>query len=188
MGNRHRVGSSSASSDSDSQHSFDSCSRRRDRCYRSRRVNYLAAKHATLGLEAAPPAEEEKKKARRRTKLPPQQRIEKIWKTFSRKNFSKALAVLPFSPAPSSSPEEQANELLSAGYERAVEECRRKVRKAIAECKRINTRYRDPEWDIVSHVAFVLRHIRRVYCVCKWLVIVRSSLRCSLGVVLQRFY
>jgi hypothetical protein len=40
--------------------------------------------------------------------------------------------------------------LLSAGYERAAEECRRKVRKIIQECRRVNTRYRDPGWDIVS--------------------------------------
>jgi hypothetical protein len=43
-----------------------------------------------------------------------------------------------------------SNELLSAGYERAAEECRRKVEKIIKECKRVNMRYRDPGWDLVS--------------------------------------
>jgi hypothetical protein len=43
-----------------------------------------------------------------------------------------------------------SNEILSAGYERAAEECRRKVEKIIKECKRVNMRYRDPGWDLVS--------------------------------------
>lgn len=101
--------------------------------------------------KAAPPPsnsnDNNKKKPKRR--VPPQQSINRIWKRFSNKRFSKALAVLPFDPVPPPTISDRSNELLSAGYERAAEECRRKVRKIIQECKRVNMRYRDPGWDIV---------------------------------------
>jgi len=87
-------------------------------------------------------------KRKKKLKLPPQQSINRIWKRFSKKRFTKALAVLPFDPVPPPAIGERSNELLTAGYERAVEECRRKVRKIIQECRRVNTRYRDPGWDI----------------------------------------
>jgi hypothetical protein len=88
-------------------------------------------------------------KKRRKRKPNPQQSINKIWRHFAAKKFTKALAILPFDPVPLPTTPERPNELLSAGYERAVEECRRKVKKIIQECRRINTRYRDPGWDIV---------------------------------------
>ncbi|KAK8008438.1 hypothetical protein PG991_010989 [Apiospora marii] len=87
-------------------------------------------------------------KKKKKRKLPPQQSINKIWRHFSAKKFSRALAILPFDPVPLPSEPERPNELLSAGYERAVEECRRKVKKIIQECRRVNTRYRDQGWDI----------------------------------------
>ena len=93
----------------------------------------------------APAAAKKKKKS-----LPPQQTIDKIWKSFSRTRFSKALAVLPFAPVAAPSSPELANELLSIGYEKAAAECRRKVQKIIQECRRVNTRYRDPGFDLVS--------------------------------------
>lgn len=101
---------------------------------------------AARGSPAADTAAADKKKKKK--KLPPQESIDKIWDRFSQKRFSKAMTVLPFSPVPRSSLPESANELLSAGYERAAEECRRKVRKIIQECRRVNMRYRDPGWDI----------------------------------------
>ncbi|OBS15410.1 hypothetical protein FPOA_13748 [Fusarium poae] len=73
--------------------------------------------------------------------------INQIWKKFSKRKFHKALAVLPFDPVQSSATC-YFNELLSAGYERTAEECRRKVEKIIKECKRVNMRYRDPGWDL----------------------------------------
>jgi hypothetical protein len=88
-------------------------------------------------------------KKKKKRKLPPQQTINRIWKRFSNKRFAKALAVLPFDPVLPPTISDRSNELLSAGYERAAEECRRKVRKIIQECRRVNTRYRDPGWDIV---------------------------------------
>lgn len=88
-------------------------------------------------------------KKKKKKKLPPQKSINRIWKKFSKRKFQRALAVLPFDPVlpPATY---QSNELLSAGYERAAEECRRKVEKIIKECKRVNMRYRDPGWDLVS--------------------------------------
>ena len=87
-------------------------------------------------------------KKKKKKKLPPQQSINRIWKKFSKRRFNKALSVLPFDPVPPPAPD-RPNELLSAGYERAVEECRRKVEKIIKECRRVNMRYRDPGWDLV---------------------------------------
>ncbi|KAI1376753.1 cysteine proteinase [Hypoxylon crocopeplum] len=87
-------------------------------------------------------------KKKKKRKPPPQQSINKIWRRFTTKQFTKALAVLPFDPVPLPSTPERPNELLSSGYERAREECSRKVKKIIAECKRVNTRYRDPGFDL----------------------------------------
>lgn len=91
------------------------------------------------------------KKQKKKLKLPPQQSINRIWKRFSSKRFHKALAILPFDPVLPPTISDRSNELLNEGYERAAEECRRKVRKIIQECKRVNTRYRDPGWDLVSY-------------------------------------
>ncbi len=89
-------------------------------------------------------------KKKKKRKLPPQQTINRIWKRFSNKRFNKALAVLPFDPVLPAAIADRNNELLSAGYERAAEECRRKVKKIIQECRRVNMRYRDPGWALVS--------------------------------------
>lgn len=142
------------SSDSDSESSSTPSSRRVRRERRShKRVPSTAARqlHALAPQAAAGGASEDKKK---KSKVPPQESIDKIWEKFSRKKFSKALTVLPSSPTSTSTSTERGNELLSAGYERAAEECRRRVRKIIAECRRINSRYRDPGWDIVSTQKF----------------------------------
>jgi hypothetical protein len=88
-------------------------------------------------------------KKKRKKRLPPQQSINKVWKKFSNRKFYTALSVLPFdSVAPRSL--DRPNELLSEGYERTAEECRRKVEKIVKECKRVNMRYRDQGWDLVS--------------------------------------
>ncbi|KLU90199.1 hypothetical protein MAPG_09163 [Magnaporthiopsis poae ATCC 64411] len=87
-------------------------------------------------------------KKKKKVKLPPQETIEEIWKRFSKEQFTKALQILPFDPVPASTASVRANELLTAGYERAADECRRRVRKIIQECKRVNKRYRDPGFDL----------------------------------------
>lgn len=88
-------------------------------------------------------------KKKKKRKPPPQQSINKIWRRFATKQSTKALSVLPFDPVPLPINPDGPNELLSAGYERAREECSRRVKKIIAECKRVNTRYRDPGFDLV---------------------------------------
>lgn len=103
------------------------------------------------GKVPAPANSNDANKKKKKLKLPPQQSINRIWKRFSNKRFNKALAILPFDPVLPPTISDRSNELLSEGYERAVEECRRKVRKIIQECKRVNTRYRDPGWDLVSN-------------------------------------
>ncbi|KAJ9136936.1 Calpain-D [Pleurostoma richardsiae] len=154
MGKKYVRYSSSSSSDSDSESSaFESSSQHRYRERKQRRHHRRRSPPApeyptrvSLGAAATNTKEEEKKK--KKPKPPPQEGINKIWERFQQKKFSKALTVLPFSPVPPSTSGERANELLSSGYERAAEECRRKVRKIIAECRRVNTRYRDPGWDL----------------------------------------
>ncbi|KAI5465326.1 hypothetical protein BGZ63DRAFT_373306 [Mariannaea sp. PMI_226] len=87
-------------------------------------------------------------KKRKKKKLPPQKAINRIWKKFSKRKFYTALAVLPFDPVQPPAISDEPNELLSAGYQRAADECRRKVEKIIKECKRVNMRYRDPGFDL----------------------------------------
>ncbi|GKT47566.1 calpain-9 [Colletotrichum spaethianum] len=87
-------------------------------------------------------------KKKKKKKAPPQPSINHIWKKFQNKKFNKALAVLPFDPVLPPASSDKPNELLTAGYDRAVEECRRKVKKIIQECRRVNMRYRDPGWDL----------------------------------------
>jgi len=96
-----------------------------------------------------------KTKKKKKT-LPPQETINKIWSRFSVSKFSKATTILPFAPPSSTDPSKAAqapkpapnNLLVSEDFERAVQECRTKVRKLIKECKRVNMRYRDPSFDI----------------------------------------
>jgi hypothetical protein len=89
-------------------------------------------------------------KKKKKKKPPPQVAINRIWKKLQARQPTIPLAVLPFDPVvPPASPD-RANESSAASYERAAEECRRKVRKIIEECHRVNTRYRDPGWDLVS--------------------------------------
>jgi hypothetical protein len=90
------------------------------------------------------------KAKKKKPKMPPQLRINRIWKRFSNRKFTRALAVLPFEPVQPSAASDRANELLGDGYRRAADECSRKVDKIIEECRRVNMRYRDPGWDLVS--------------------------------------
>ncbi|KAL2107670.1 hypothetical protein VUR80DRAFT_4893 [Thermomyces stellatus] len=87
-------------------------------------------------------------KKRKKKKPPPQQAINRIWKKLQARKPTTPLAVLPFDPVPPPAGPERANEPSDSSYERAVDECRRKVRKIIKECRRVNMRYRDPGWDL----------------------------------------
>lgn len=155
MGRKYVYTASSASSDSDSDSSTPPPRQYRLRQHRShKRTSSPPAPQLTgPSLQSSTNGnsnEDKKKKKKKKPKKPPQESIDQIWDKFSQKKFSKALSVLPFAPVPASASGERGNELLSAGFERAAEECRRKVRKIITECKRVNTRYRDPGWDLVS--------------------------------------
>ncbi|KAH7186330.1 hypothetical protein DER44DRAFT_859138 [Fusarium oxysporum] len=100
---------------------------------------------------------QKRKKKRKKKKLPPQKSINRTWKKFSKRKFHKALAVLPFDPVKPPAIH-HSNELLSAGYERAAEECRRKAEKITKECKRVNMRYRDPYWILDWDLKFEKGH------------------------------
>jgi hypothetical protein len=98
------------------------------------------------------PPYERKPRSRRKKKLPPQETIDKIWSRFSAPKFTKATAVLP-RPSPdvpnaAAAPPGPNNLLVSEDFERAVQECRTRVRKLAQECRRVNMRYRDATFDI----------------------------------------
>ncbi|OHE91414.1 calpain family cysteine protease [Colletotrichum orchidophilum] len=84
---------------------------------------------------------------KKKKKTPPQPSINQVWKGIQEKKFNKAFAVLPFDPVLPASLE-KPNELLNNGFERAAEECRRRVEKIIQECYRVSSQYRDPKWDL----------------------------------------
>jgi hypothetical protein len=98
-------------------------------------------------LQSVPPPPKSKSKKKRKT-LPPQETINRIWSRFSAQKFSKATVILPFASQstqkrdaskPSKAPQPERNNLLvSEDYERAVQECRARVKKLIKECKRVN--------------------------------------------------
>ncbi|KAI8416481.1 hypothetical protein FOFC_02791 [Fusarium oxysporum] len=89
--------------------------------------------------------------------LVPSDLRQRLTKKFSKRKFHKALAVLPFDPVKPPAIH-HSNELLSAGYERAAEECRRKAEKITKECKRVNMRYRDPYWILDWDLKFEKGH------------------------------
>lgn len=103
-----------------------------------------------------PPPSFTPKPKKKKKSVPPQESIDKLWGRFSVKKFSKATNVLPFEASssqpvidPSKPPEPDHNNLLvSEDFERAVQECRTRVKKLIRECRRVNMRYRDPDFDI----------------------------------------
>lgn len=106
---------------------------------------------------ASPPPFGSKPKSKKKKKLPPQETINKIWSRFSAQKFSKATVILPFasnqhSNDPAKPPQppqpESTNLLVSEDFERAVQECRKRVQKLMKECRRVNMRYRDPDFDI----------------------------------------
>lgn len=103
-----------------------------------------------------PPRMERRKPRNRKPALPPQEAVNEIWSKFFPPKFSKATNILPPSSHPNAKSSEpgqvpqadQTNLLVSEGFKKAAEECRTRVRKLVKECKRVNMRYRDPEFDI----------------------------------------
>lgn len=157
MGRQHIYNyASSSDSEAESPSTTSSCRRHRRRSPKGS-VTPDPQTVAPAPQSSSTAATDDKKKKKKKSQKPPQESINSIWEKFSKKKFSKALSVLPFAPVPASTAGDRGNELLAAGYERAAEECRRKVRKIISECKRINTRYRDPSWDLVSAVCYVVK-------------------------------
>ncbi|KAI3571715.1 hypothetical protein IWW34DRAFT_824668 [Fusarium oxysporum f. sp. albedinis] len=75
--------------------------------------------------------------------------INNIWRCFSSPRPQHALAILPLDQSEKdSSNDNHGNELLTEGRLRAVTECQRKVNEIIKECRRVNMRYRDRDWDL----------------------------------------
>ncbi|TGO66159.1 hypothetical protein BELL_0976g00030 [Botrytis elliptica] len=105
-----------------------------------------------------PPFQGSNKKSKKKNKyVAPQDTIDKLWSRFSASKFSKATKVLPnaapFAKGTSAKtvivpPPGPQNQLVSEDFERAVQECRAKVKKLVKECRRVNMRFRDASFDI----------------------------------------
>ncbi len=106
--------------------------------------------------KAPPPAAPPNPSRRRKPDPTPQEVINRIWSKFCTPKFSQATTLLPRadkSPLSRTAvivPSEPLgdNPLVTEDYERAVRECRVRVDKLVQECRRLNLRYRDPDFDI----------------------------------------
>lgn len=94
-------------------------------------------------------------------KLPPQERLNRFWKSFTQKSPGKVHRVLPESPhskklatgsaaakKPSSAAPRSSSAQAGKSYEQARQECIRSVERIVRECKRTNQKYTDPYFDI----------------------------------------
>ncbi|KAL8909956.1 MAG: hypothetical protein Q9171_004722 [Xanthocarpia ochracea] len=90
---------------------------------------------------------------------PPRQTIKKFWKKFTIKSSGKPFAVLPSSssakPKTTQSPTKTVPFL---SYGDAAVGCKTKVQKIVRDCRRMNQRYKDPNFDI----EFDLREKNRI--------------------------
>ncbi|KAK0638782.1 hypothetical protein B0T16DRAFT_431877 [Cercophora newfieldiana] len=82
----------------------------------------------------------------------PQKKIDEFWKKFTTKAPGKATTLLPASPtvrsARRNAPKETPSHPASASFSEAAALCKAKVDKIIAECRRVNQKYRDPHFDL----------------------------------------
>ncbi|KAI4160563.1 MAG: hypothetical protein LQ342_005670 [Letrouitia transgressa] len=111
---------------------------------------------ADIDLEAednqdSTPAPPQPKKVK--NDVPPQESIDKFWKTFTAKHPSKPFTVLPDNlyakrAAIHSSRKAPPSKNAVAPYEQAASSCRAKVEKIVRDCRRLNQKYTDPHFDI----------------------------------------
>ncbi|KAL7940390.1 cysteine proteinase [Trichoderma barbatum] len=74
--------------------------------------------------------------------------INQTWREFLAPAVQPVLRVLPFNQSIQSPSPSQSNRPLLEGYKQVVEECSRIVNKIVDECRRVNLRYRDLDWDL----------------------------------------
>ncbi|KAI3573303.1 hypothetical protein IWW34DRAFT_887599 [Fusarium oxysporum f. sp. albedinis] len=95
-----------------------------------------------------------RKKKKKKPLLSPQTSINNIWRCFSSPRPQQALTILPLDqPEKAALNGNHSDELLTEGRLRAVTQCQRKVNEIVKECKRVNMRYRDRDWDLVFDFA-----------------------------------
>lgn len=104
------------------------------------------------------------KPPRIRKKGPPEKSIEKFWNKFNSRRPGKVLQVLPNNPFARTatsrvSKDAVQGEKASKKYEQVRDKCIRDVNRIVKECKRINQKYRDSDFDI----EFDLKSGRRYY-------------------------
>ncbi|KAL8692680.1 MAG: hypothetical protein Q9218_002353 [Villophora microphyllina] len=83
----------------------------------------------------------------------PQQTIDRFWKTFATKKTGKPFKILPTDSLSKrkSSPTSTADatsQNAETSYEEAAAVCRAEVEKHARDCRRLNQRYKDPDFDI----------------------------------------
>ena len=84
---------------------------------------------------------------------PPQQGIDKFWKSFTTKHPGKLFTVLPDNlyakrAAIQASRKAGTSKNAVASYEQAAATCTAKVNKIVQDCRRLNQKYKDPHFDI----------------------------------------
>ena len=89
----------------------------------------------------------------KKKKQAPQAAIDEFWKKFTTTTPGKAVTILPdkfyANRAAASAPKGKvADQKTSTRYEDAVANCKEKVQKIAAECRRVNQKYRDAHFDI----------------------------------------
>ncbi|KAI1363222.1 cysteine proteinase [Xylaria arbuscula] len=95
---------------------------------------------------------------KRERKLDPSNGIRHIWSQVVARRFGKLLTIVPSSHRDTATPRSCGNRLLSEGYERAVIECRSRVRKLVHESRMRGTKFLDREWNLDLDLATEDRH------------------------------
>ena len=80
---------------------------------------------------------------------PPRQTIKKFWKKFTIKSSGKPFAVLPNSSSPKPKTAQAPTETVPVlSYGEAAAGCKTMVEKIVRDCRRMNQKYKDPDFDI----------------------------------------
>ncbi|OLN81167.1 Calpain-8 [Colletotrichum chlorophyti] len=96
-------------------------------------------------------------KPRRTKQQPPQEIIDEFWAKFTTKTPGKATTVIPQNAYADKIGKRSATATgvcTETSYEEAAAICKAKVDKIVQECRRVNSRYRDPHYDLEFDLKF----------------------------------
>lgn len=107
---------------------------------------------------------------RKRNRRPPQDNVKRFWDKFNTKYPGKVFTILPNNPharrKAAKAPKGAVQQRVAKSYDEARAECERNVQRIVKECRRVNSKYRDPhfdiEWDLKSHSRNCLNGLTKV--------------------------